>query len=59
MAKLPVSLKVNGDEHDLLIEPRKTLAGCAARYDRFNRHQRGMQPPETAAHARSSLMAKP
>ena len=25
MAKLPVSLTVNGDEHDLLIEPRKTL----------------------------------
>ncbi|MDE0687419.1 MAG: (2Fe-2S)-binding protein [Candidatus Poribacteria bacterium] len=25
MAKHPVSLKVNGDEYDLLIEPRKTL----------------------------------
>ena len=25
MAKLPVSLTINGDEHDLLIEPRKTL----------------------------------
>ena len=42
MAKHPVSLTVNGDEHDLLIEPRKTLTRYTSRYDRFDGYQRGM-----------------
>ncbi len=58
MAKYPVSFTVNGDEQDLLIEPRKTLLAVLTGCNWFDRYERKDVALETVARVQLLLTVK-
>ena len=41
---IPVTLRINGKEHDLRIDPRTTLLDCLRETSASHRHEEGLRP---------------